>query len=193
MSEEGTNTGGLGHESIAVRRGEDERVEDRSAEVRAEFHAQRKLNTSTDSTYVPYQKAFTAYCQSQGYSEAVTAQKMLAFLMYMIAKKTPQRKGKSIKGGKAGKAAGEAPTEVKMVEYAYKTIKTIASAVVDLWTQQKGVQIVYQGQCYCRGELHPRQAEVKQLLATHRVSSYFLIILHLCVDEFASLHLHSKS
>lgn len=174
MSEAGSYAGGLGHE-MDVRRAEDEKVEDRSAEIRKEFQRQRKENTSTDHTYGPYQKSFTELCHSQGYSEAVTSAKLVHFLMHMIEKKTPERKGKGIKGGKERKAAagpeGETPAEVKRVEYAYKTIKTAASAIVDMWTQQKDMDIVFQGQTYTRGAQHPRQPEVKQLLSTHRVSS----------------------
>jgi hypothetical protein len=105
-----------------------------------------------------------------GWSSAVTAMKLLHYLQHKKEKKTPKKKGRSMKGGSHVVEAG-----VEKVEYALKTLKGAACAIVDLWCQQEGQHIDYNGEFYTRGADHPRSASVKAFLKSHRVQIVIFI------------------
>ena len=171
------------------KRAEEENVYDHTKDVRQDFLVQRKENTATDSTYVTYRNTFKKHCAERGVSEAVTGAKLLDYLVAMKEQKTPARRNKSIKGGRKQpkKQPVEGEGEVgggERVQYALKTLKTATCAIVDMWTQQEGEDIEYNGELFRRGADHPRNAGVKQLLKTHRVRHHCAVIYirtcHLC-------------
>lgn len=155
-------------ENKVIRCAEGERVADIGGAIREEYIRSRNATTSTGTTYAPYQKDFTNFCNDMGWSSAVTDMKLLHYLKHKKEKKTPKKKGQSMKGGSHVIEAG-----VEKVEYALKTMKGAACAIVDLWSQQEGQQIEFNGEFYSRGSHHPRSASVKAFLKSHRVSYYY--------------------
>ena len=148
---------------------ESEAVADISQSVRAKHKIARAENTSTDATYDPYKRQFKNYCESTLLvSSAVSGNKLLQFLQHMKDKKTPAKKGNP-KGG-----SHVAAEDCERREYALKTLKGAASAIVDLWAEQEGVSVEFDGVLFARGAEHPRTASVKKILSTHRVCNIIL-------------------
>jgi len=148
----------------AIMNAESEYVEDISAEVRAKHRAARKQNTSTDATYEPYMRRFTDFCHTVlNVSAAVTGVKLLQFLQHMKSKKTVAKKG-SAKGG-----SHVEPEGCDRREYALKTLKGATAAIVDMWVDQEGKTVEWNGVLYERSKEHPRSSSVKSFLTTHRV------------------------
>ena len=54
--------------------------------------------------------------------------------------------------------------------HAYKTMKTAAAAVKDLWVSQAGEEIEYQGTLFKRSDEDPRSAAVKAILKQVKVT-----------------------
>ena len=160
----------LSEESV-VRSAEGERVADIGGAIRDEYIRARDASTSTGTTYAPYQKDFKKYCNDMGWSSAVTDMKLLHYLKHKKEKKTPKKKGQSMKGGSHVIEAGG-----EKVEYALKTMKGTVCAIVDLWCQQEGQSIEFNGELFSRGPNHPRSASVKAFLKSHRVTIILLLL-----------------
>ena len=161
--------------SKSIRDAEGEKVADIGVAIREQYIKARDATTSTGATYAPYQKDFMKFCEEKGWSSAVTDLKLLNYLQDKKAKKTRKKKGRSMKGGCHVEQPG-----VEKVEFALKTMKGTVCAIIDLWCQQEGKVVEFNGQYFRRGKNHPRSASVKAFLKSHRV----LLIFHVVYDLF---------
>ena len=142
---------------------EAEDVDDISTQINDQFREEQGKVTSTQGSYGPYVREYTSWCHDvEQTSAAVTGPKLAKFIQW----KRGEKKTEKLPNG-----------QTRKVEYALKTLKTVASAVIHLWEIQRDHPAVYEGNIYKPGTEHPRTKAVQNLLSLHRVRSNFCLSL----------------
>ena len=113
---------------------EAEDVDDISTQINDQFRQEQGKVTSTQGTYGPYVREYTSWCHDvEQTSAAVTGPKLAKFIQW----KRGEKKTEKLPNG-----------QTRKVEYALKTLKTVASVVIHLWEIQRDHPAVYEGNIY---------------------------------------------